>query len=151
MKDMFGKKDKKDQIVDEEYLSGEITKVEEGDVDVVMDNQEEIAEKISSSNALKKYTELGKVMFGMVKDYRKGIYTNVPWFTIAAITFGLLYVLNPFDLIPDFIPGIGYIDDFAVLTFSLRFIETDLHNYLDWKLEDEDEEVEEDDIENETK
>lgn len=153
MKDMFGKKDNKDQIVDEEYVSGEITKVEEGDVDVVMDNQEEIAEKISSSNALKKYTELGKVMFGMVKDYRKGIYTNVPWFTIAAITFGLLYVLNPFDLIPDFIPGIGYIDDFAVLTFSLRFIETDLHNYLDWKLEDEDEEVEmeEDDSENEPK
>ncbi len=84
---------------------------------------------------LKKYTELAKVMFGMLKDYRKGLYTNVPWFTIAAIAFGFLYVLNPFDLIPDFIPGLGYIDDMAVLTFGLRFIESDLHNYLDWKLE----------------
>ncbi|MCM4160400.1 DUF1232 domain-containing protein [Antarcticibacterium flavum] len=137
---MFGKKEK---IVDEEYVSGEITKVDEGDVDVVMDNQEEIAKKISSSSALKKYTELGKVMFGMLQDYRKGIYTNVPWFTIAAIAFGLLYVLNPFDIIPDFIPGIGYVDDFAVLTFSLRFMETDLHNYLDWKLEEGEDEEEE--------
>lgn len=136
---MFNTKSKN---IDEEYVEDEIAKVKEKDVDVVVDNQEEIAEKISSSNALKKYTELGKVMFGMLNDYRRGSYKNVPWFTIAAITFSLLYVLNPFDLIPDFIPGIGYIDDFAVLTFGLRFIETDLHSYLDWKLEAQEEEDE---------
>lgn len=131
---MFSKKSK---TIDEDYVSGEITKIKEDDVDVVMDSQEEIADKITHSNVLKKYTELGKVMFGMLKDYRKGVYSNVPWFTIAAIAFGFLYILNPFDIIPDFIPGIGYIDDFAVFTFALRFIESDLHNYLDWKLEEE--------------
>lgn len=130
---MFGKKDK---IVDEEYVSGEITKIDEGDVEVVMNSKEEIADKIINSNILKKYSELAKVMFGMLQDYRRGIYSNVPWFTIAAIAFTFLYVLNPFDLIPDFIPGIGYIDDFAVFAFGLRFIETDLHNYLDWKLDE---------------
>lgn len=129
---------KKDEIIDEEFVSGEITKIDDDDVDVVMSNQERIAEKLRNSNVLQKYTELGKVMFGMLKDYRKGIYSNVPWFTIAAIAFGFLYVLNPLDIIPDFIPGIGYVDDFAVFTFALRFIESDLHNYLDWKLEDED-------------
>lgn len=133
---MFSKK----KTIDAEYVSGEITKIDGDDVEVVMDSEEEISDKMSSSNVLKKYTELGKVMFGMLKDYRKGVYTNVPWFTIAAIAFGFLYILNPFDLIPDFIPGIGYIDDFAVFTFGLRFIETDLHNYLDWKLEEEAEE-----------
>ncbi|QED38904.1 DUF1232 domain-containing protein [Antarcticibacterium arcticum] len=130
---MFSKK----KTIDEDYVSGEITKIEGDDVEVVMDNEEQISEKMTSSNVLKKYTELGKVMFGMLKDYRKGVYTNVPWFTIAAIAFGFLYILNPFDMVPDFIPGIGYIDDFAVFTFGLRFIETDLHNYLDWKLEEE--------------
>ena len=130
---MFSKK----KTIDEEYVSGEITKIDGDDVEVVMNSEEEIADKITGSNVLKKYTELGKVMFGMLKDYRKGVYTNVPWFTIAAIAFGFLYILNPFDIIPDFIPGIGYIDDFAVFTFGLRFIETDLHNYLDWKLEEE--------------
>lgn len=131
---MFSKKAKE---IDEEYMNDEITKIEDGDVKVVMDREEDISKKISSTNMLEKYTELAKIMFGMLKDYRKGIYTNVPWFTIASIAFGFLYVLNPFDIIPDFIPGLGYIDDLAVLSFGLRFIETDLHNYLDWKLESE--------------
>ncbi|MGB8704757.1 MAG: YkvA family protein [Gillisia sp.] len=134
---MFGRKEK---TIDEDYVSGEITKVNDNDVQVAMDNQEEISSKILNSGMLKKYTELAKVMFGMLKDYRKGIYTNVPWFTIAAIAFGFLYILNPFDIIPDFIPGLGYIDDMAVFTFGLRFIESDLHNYLDWKLENQDDE-----------
>ncbi len=128
---------KKKTEIDEEYMSDEITKIEEGDVKVVMEKEEDISKKITSSDVLTKYTELAKVMFGMLKDYRKGIYTNVPWFTIASIAFGFLYVLNPLDIIPDFIPGLGYIDDLAVLSFGLRFIETDLHNYLDWKLESE--------------
>ena len=129
---MFNKKSK---IIDEDYMSDSIIQIKEDDVDVVVDNQEEISSRIANASVLKKYSELGKVMLGMLTDYRKGIYNKVPWFTIATIAFGFLYILNPFDIIPDFIPLIGYIDDLAVFSFGLRFIETDLHNYLDWKLE----------------
>lgn len=131
---MFGKKKKG---IDEDFVKTEITKIDDDDVDIAVRNQEQVAEKLQNSNTLKKYVELGNVMYGMLKDYRKGIYKNVPWFTIAAIAFAFLYVLNPLDLMPDFIPGIGYIDDFAVFTFALRFMESDLHSYLDWKLEEE--------------
>lgn len=130
---------KKSKDIEEEYVESEVAKVNEGDVDLAAKNQQEISDKILNSGMLKKYAELGKVMFGMLKDYRKGIYTQVPWFTIASITFAMLYILNPFDIVPDFIPGLGYIDDFAVFTYSLRFIETDLHKYLDWKLENQEE------------
>ena len=121
--------------IDEKYLKSEISRIEDDDLNMVMDNKKEITNKISHASILKKYTELGKLMFGMLKDYKKGNYKSVPWFTIAAIAFSLLYVLNPFDLVPDFIPGVGYIDDFLVFSLSLRFIESDLHNYLDWKLD----------------
>jgi uncharacterized membrane protein YkvA (DUF1232 family) len=70
----------------------------------------------------------------MIKDYRKGKYTAVPWFTIAAIASALLYVLSPIDLIPDFIPGLGYLDDVTVLTIVTGWVDSDLHRYLDWKL-----------------
>lgn len=127
---------KKSSNIDEKYVEEKVAKVDESDVELAAKNQQEISDKILNANALKKYSELGKVMFGMLQDYRKGIYKDVPWFTIGAIAFALLYVLNPLDMVPDFIPGLGYIDDFAILTFSLKFIETDLHKYLDWKLEE---------------
>lgn len=131
---MFSKKKKE---IDEEYFKNGVAEVKDGDVDITAKNQEKIEDKIVNSSTLRKYTELGKLMFGMLQDYRKGVYSSVPWFTIASIAFALLYVLNPLDLMPDFIPGLGYVDDFAILTVTLRFIETDLHKYLDWKLEEE--------------
>ncbi len=129
---------KKDDIVDEEFVKTEITKIDDDDVKLTMDNQEEISDTIINSGFLKKYSELVKVLFGMLKDYRKGVYTKVPWFTIATIAFTFLYILNPLDIIPDFIPGLGYIDDFAMLTFGIRFIQSDIHSYLDWKIENGD-------------
>ncbi len=138
----FGKKkDKKpstiammDTRIHEDYVGEKVTKIKDEDVEIVMHNEEAISEKLSNASPLRKYAELGKIMFAMLKDVKKGNYTSVPWFTIASIVVALLYVLNPFDLVPDFIPGIGYIDDLAVLSISMGWIETDLHKYLDWRL-----------------
>jgi uncharacterized membrane protein YkvA (DUF1232 family) len=120
--------------INDEYVNSEISKIDEGDLDLVMDNSKEINQKISNAGSLKKFTELGKLMFGLLSDFRKGDYTKVPWFTIASIGLALLYVLNPLDIVPDFLPGVGYVDDFLIFTVVLRFIETDLHEYLDWKI-----------------
>lgn len=128
-----------EKIIDEEYMNSGIAKMKDGDLDLATENSEEISKKISNSGALKKYTTLGKIMLGMLKDYKNREYKNVPWFTLAAISFSLLYVLNPFDIVPDFIPGIGYLDDLTVFTYSLKFIETDLHKYLDWKIAEKEE------------
>ena len=74
-------------------------------------------------------------MISMLKDVKNGSYKNIPWFTIATIVMAFLYILNPMDIVPDFIPGIGYIDDVAILTMGVGWIESDLHRYLDWRME----------------
>ena len=121
--------------INEDYLNTEVAKIKDGDLDLLMQNQDEIDHKMSRDGRLKKFAELGKIMFGMVKDYQKGDYKAAPWFTIGAIAVALLYIFNPLDFIPDFIPGLGYIDDFLLFVVALRFIETDVHSYLDWKIE----------------
>lgn len=140
----FGKKkDKKlsniammDSKVSESYVEEKVTKIQDHEIELVMDNEEAISKKLSNASPLRKYAELGKIMFAMLKDVKKGNYPNVPWFTIATIAVALLYVFNPLDLVPDFIPGIGYIDDLAVLSIGMGWIETDLHKYLDWRLKE---------------
>ena len=127
--------EKAKEKIDETFVNTEIAKIEDGDLDLAMKNKKVIDEKLSGSG-MKKYAELGKIMFGMLKDFKKGEYTQVPWFTVAAVVFALLYVFNPLDVVPDFIPGVGYVDDFAIFTIVLRFIQTDLHSYLDWKIEE---------------
>jgi uncharacterized membrane protein YkvA (DUF1232 family) len=47
----------------------------------------------------------------------------------------LLYVLDSFDLIPDFIPGLGQIDDAAVFAACLLLVRKDLQKYKKWKIE----------------
>lgn len=139
---LFGKKKTKkpsnialmDDKINEDFVEEKVIKIKDEDIEIVMDNQEAISKKINNAGPLRKYTELGKIMFAMLKDVKKGNYPSVPWFTIATIAVVLLYVLNPFDLIPDFIPGVGYIDDLAVLSIGVGWVETDLHKYLDWRL-----------------
>ena len=42
-------------------------------------------------------------------------------------------MLNPADLFPDFILGVGYLDDAAVIAFCLKLIDTELQRYIEWQ------------------
>ncbi|GHA28195.1 hypothetical protein GCM10007103_07200 [Salinimicrobium marinum] len=125
--------DKINQEQAKKELRDEAEKVEEKDLDKVLTKREKIENKILSNETVDKYIGKVKTMFSLVKDYRNGSYRQIPWKSIAAITGALLYVLNPFDLIPDFIPVIGMLDDASVLALCLKMVNDDLENYLQWK------------------
>ena len=72
-----------------------------------------------------------RLLFGMISDVVRGRY-KLPNRTIAAVAFTLLYFVNPFDLIPDVIPVVGYIDDAFIVSLCLKFIGTDLEKYRKW-------------------
>lgn len=120
----------------EDYMEDKITKIKEEDIEIVLANEKAITTKIRDAKPLKKFTEIGKVLFSMLRDFSTGRYPNTPWFTIATLAMVLLYILNPLDLIPDFIPVVGYLDDLAVLTIGMGWIETDIHKYLDWRIKE---------------
>ncbi len=46
---------------------------------------------------------------------------RVPVFPKLIIPAAIIYVLSPIDLLPDFILGLGQLDDIAVLFFSVTF------------------------------
>jgi uncharacterized membrane protein YkvA (DUF1232 family) len=69
----------------------------------------------------------------MLRDHFTRKYTEVPWNTIAASAAALLYILNPLDIIPDFIPGLGYVDDGMVVMLALKMVGRDLVKYRKWR------------------
>ena len=53
--------------------------------------------------------------------------------TIVALLAGLLYLVLPVDVIADFFPAVGWVDDAAVLAFVMAAEQSDVKEYLSWK------------------
>ncbi|MDU6293184.1 YkvA family protein [Streptococcus sp. 959] len=73
------------------------------------------------------------IMISLIKHYVEGKYTTVPYGTILAIMSALIYVLSPVDIIPDFIPFVGHLDDVAVIGLCLSMVKTDIEAYDEWR------------------
>jgi len=129
---MFGK-DAKDTGIDEDFVKESGKKVTDEDFEKVNKNADKIKNKFASKKTLKRFLTDAKLLLGLVADYWKGDYRTIPFWAIGAIVFSLLYVLNPFDLIPDYIPGAGQIDDVAVMSVCFYLVEKELEKYRNWK------------------
>ncbi len=54
--------------------------------------------------------------------------------SIIAFFVTLIYIVCPIDLLSDFVPGIGQIDDAVVFALFLYLVERDLKEYQKWKI-----------------
>lgn len=118
---------------DEEFVREGAEKITDKDVEKVVDKSEEIKEKFVSRGPLKRFIEDGKLLLALIKDYRASKYRQVPYGIIAAAVFALLYVFNPFDLVPDVLPFVGAVDDATVIGACLLMMEKDLNKFRSWK------------------
>ena len=75
------------------------------------------------------------VFIQLIKDFTTKKYSIIPVGIVIAIISSLLYVLLPIDLISDYLPIIGYIDDAAVVGACLKLVDSDVKKYIEWKEE----------------
>jgi curved DNA-binding protein CbpA len=96
-------------------------------------NDEAFKDKIDKAYpALKSALKNVRVLYSLFKDTVNGKY-KLPPASVAMIGGGLLYFILPTDLIPDFIPVIGYLDDLAVLTTIMNALNTEIKEYRVWR------------------
>ena len=63
----------------------------------------------------------------------RGEYRQVSRPALVAAVAGLLYFLSPLDAIPDWIPGLGFVDDLAVLSWIVRKWSGELQAFQAWR------------------
>ena len=129
---------KKKPKADEKKLKKDLTdgakKIKKKDVEELLKKKKDLDEKIKDvPGRFKKMINQVKLLFEMIGDYWRKRYTKIPWTSIATAVFAILYFLSPVDLIPDFIPVIGYVDDAAVVALAVSFIQEDLKEYCKFK------------------
>ncbi|MDF2544751.1 MAG: hypothetical protein K0S47_4469 [Herbinix sp.] len=77
------------------------------------------------------------IMISLVKSYMKKEYRDIPVRTIIGVVGALIYFLSPIDLLLDAIPILGYLDDIAVINFTLKMIHVDMEEYRQWREEND--------------
>ncbi len=91
------------------------------------------AEKWRRSGRIARIWEPLSTSIRFLRAYARREYRKVPWRSVAALSASLLYLANPFDLLPDFIPLLGVIDDAAVLAWALSAFSGDLTRFREWE------------------
>jgi uncharacterized membrane protein YkvA (DUF1232 family) len=96
-----------------------------------------IREAIEKANRnkgpLKKLWNKLTTLFRLMKAWAKGEYKEVSTKTILLVIAAIIYFVNPFDVVPDFITGVGFVDDAAVIFFVVTSIQDDLDKFLKWE------------------
>ncbi|RBW69330.1 YkvA family protein [Bacillus taeanensis] len=74
-----------------------------------------------------------KALTRLVKNWRQGDYKQISKKSIVMIVAGLLYFVSPADAVPDFLVGLGFVDDAAVVGFILQKLKEEIDRYLKWE------------------
>ena len=70
----------------------------------------------------------------MVRARLKGEYRDLSNKSLVILVGALLYFLMPLDAIPDFIPGVGYLDDAGVIAMALGTVKTEIDKFRAWEI-----------------
>jgi len=76
-----------------------------------------------------------RLIAAMIKDHFSGNYKAFSGSTIFMFVLGLVYFVTPTDLIPDFIPVLGFTDDIALILYIFKKFGEDIKAYRKWREE----------------
>jgi uncharacterized membrane protein YkvA (DUF1232 family) len=115
------------------YLSEQAALMAPGDVETALVQREEASDKAAKDASrhprLPRQVDLA---LQLLSDHDAGACPQVPFQTIALLTAAVLYLLNPMDVIPDWLPG-GTSDDALIMELAFEMGAPGIERYCTWK------------------
>lgn len=118
-------------------LNRDADHVSERDIHALRSSVPEKLEAIDTKQLRRELEWVGE-MVGRIRTLWDMLFDKefvVDWKSKALVGAALLYFVMPADLTPDFIPGIGYIDDALVLATLWRLLQEKIDEYIDFRRE----------------
>src|SRR5215471_2441405 len=84
-------------------------------------------------DTFKEYWPYLQTMLRLVSAHHRGEYNQVTNDALLWIVAALNYLVDPFDLIPDKTPFLGFIDDAAVVEFVVDRTRQTLDDFMTWE------------------
>lgn len=96
----------------------------------------EVANKLASKESgdkFKQVFDVGRTLVRLVRNYMSGEYRQVETSTVVSALGVLLYTLSPVDLVPDFIPVVGFLDDLALISWFIEKFQGEILRFREWE------------------
>ncbi len=102
-------------------------------VTILNETADKLADKKSKDNKFKQLIDVALTLVRLVRSYAAGDYRDIQSGTIISGLAVLLYVLSPIDLIPDFIPVVGFLDDLSLISWFVGKFQSELVRFREWE------------------
>ena len=97
----------------------------------------EVADKLTvqdnKDNKFKQLWDVALTLVRLVRSYAGGSYREISTFTVVSGLAVLLYVLSPLDIIPDFIPVVGFLDDLSLISWFVGQFQGEITKFREWE------------------
>lgn len=87
----------------------------------------------SNKSGLDQVKDFMKTFIRLVKAYSNGSYRAVSNKSLLIGVGVLIYLVTPIDIIPDFIPVLGMLDDISLMAWFIDAFEKEITNFRQWE------------------
>ena len=95
----------------------------------LLDKEEEFVDKKGLSRVRRQL----KLLWDYLRAVVSGEYTDYSAWACTKAIAGLLYVVSPLDLVPDFFPWVGWADDVVVVMYVCNLLHNELEKFAAWQ------------------
>ncbi|MFQ6576188.1 YkvA family protein [Pseudomonas sp. UM16] len=74
-----------------------------------------------------------RLMQALCLAWWRGEYRSISPKALVTVVAGLLYFVSPLDAIPDWLLGVGFLDDIAVLAWVMKAVSNELAAFNTWR------------------
>ena len=104
------------------------------DIERLRKSRGAVSEKLREiPERMQKLVNQMRLLLDLVDDYWTGRYRKVRWYSLAVAVLAMLYFLSPSDIVPDWLPILGKLDDVAAVAIALRLLNSDLRRYCEFR------------------